>query len=374
MDESRNKPTLELLEQADGLRCAVLGGTWDLSASREALDALLARATKGIPPRHLLWDLRQVERLDHVSAALLWRLWGQQEPAELALRPEHRALFERLAAAPRPETPPTARFAPVLALGKQSIDFAQHLAGIFYLGGQLLLDLLALSWRPRRAPWREWSANLYRSGTTALPITALVGFLIGIVLSYLSAQQLRTVGANVFIVNLLGVSILRELGPLLAALLVAGRSGSSMTAQVGVMRLTQELDALSAMGISHSQRLVLPKVLALATALPLLVLWTNALALWGGMLTARRELGISYQFFISKFPDVVPVSNLWLGLAKGALFGGLIALVACYFGLKVEPNTRSLAAGTTRSVVTAITLVIIADALFAIATSRMGLL
>jgi phospholipid/cholesterol/gamma-HCH transport system permease protein len=108
--------------------------------------------------------------------------------------------------------------------------------------------------------------------------------------------------------------------------------------------------------------------------LPLLVLWTNALALWGGMLTARRELGISYQFFISKFPDVVPISNLWLGLAKGALFGGLIALVACYFGLKVEPNTRSLAAGTTRSVVTAITLVIIADALFAIATSRMGLL
>ncbi len=374
MDDARAKPTLELLEQADGLRCAILGGTWDLSASRTDLDALLARATKGIPARHLLWDLRQVERLDHVSAALLWRLWGQQVPAGLGLRDEHRALFDRLAAAPRPETPPGARFAPISALGRRTIDFVQHLVGIFYLGGQLLLDILALIWQPRRAPWREFSANIYRSGTTALPITALVGFLIGIVLSYLSAQQLRTVGANIFIVNLLGISILRELGPLLAALLVAGRSGSSMTAQVGVMRLTQELDALSAMGISHTQRLVLPKVLALAIALPLLVLWTNALALWGGMITARRELGISYRFFIAKFPDVVPISNLWLGLGKGALFGGLIALVACYFGLKIEPNTRSLALGTTRAVVTAITLVIIADALFAIATSRMGLL
>jgi phospholipid/cholesterol/gamma-HCH transport system permease protein len=374
MGVSRNTPTIELLEQADGLRCAVLGGTWDLTSSRESLISLLSRTTKGIPPRHLLWDLRQVERLDHVTAALLWRLWGRQEPAELALRPEHHALFERLAAAPRREALPANRLLPVSALGQKTIDFTRHLAGIFYLGGQLLLDLFALVWRPRCAPWREWSANLYRSGTTALPITALVGFLIGIVLSYLSAQQLRAVGANVFIVNLLGISILRELGPLLAALLVAGRSGSSMTAQIGVMRLTQELDALTAMGISHSQRLVLPKVLALATALPLLVLWTNALALWGGMLTARRELGLSYQFFISKFPDVVPISNLWLGLGKGALFGALIALVACYFGLKVEPNTRSLAAGTTRSVVTAITLVIIADALFAIATSRMGLL
>ena len=123
-------------------------------------------------------------------------------------------------------------------------------------------------------PWREISANIYRTGAQALAITALVGFLVGIVLSYLSAQQLKTFGADIFIINLLGVSIIRELGPVLAAVLVAGRSGSSMTAQLGVMRVTEELDAMTVMGIPHTVRLILPKVIALAISMPLVVAWT----------------------------------------------------------------------------------------------------
>jgi len=193
------------------------------------------------------------------------------------------------------------------------------------------------------------------------------------VLSYLSAQQLRAFGADIFIVNLLGVSIVRELGPVLAAILIAGRSGSAMTAQLGVMRVTQELDAMSVMGIPHTLRLVLPRMLALAVAMPLLILWTNAVALVGGMVTARLRLGLGIGYFVSALPEAVPIANLWLGLGKGVVFGLFIALIACHFGLRVQPNTVSLGAGTTASVVTAITAVILIDALFAILFSDVGI-
>ncbi len=160
---------------------------------------------------------------------------------------------------------------------------------------------------------------------------------------------------------------------MLLALLVAGRSGSAMTAQLGVMRVTEELDALAAMGISLSLRLLLPKVLALTLAMPLLVLWTSAVALLGGMVSAKIQLGMSYAFFFESLPQVVPVANLYIGLGKGAIFGLLIALVACHFGLRIRPNTESLAANTTASVVTAITLVILVNAVIAVAIRNIGM-
>jgi phospholipid/cholesterol/gamma-HCH transport system permease protein len=239
--------------------------------------------------------------------------------------------------------------------------------------GHVAADALRVVRDPARIPWREISANLYRTGTQALGITALVGFLVGIVLSYLSAQQLRSFGADIYIVNLLGIAIIRELGPVLAAILVAGRSGSAMTAQIGVMRVTEELDALAVMGIPHTVRLVLPKMIALGVAMPLLILWTNAVALIGGMVSAQVQLGIDYRHFIASLPDAVPIANLWLGLGKGVVFGILIALIACHFGLRIKPNTESLGIGTTNSVVTAITVVILVDAVFAIAFSDVGI-
>ena len=249
----------------------------------------------------------------------------------------------------------------------------EHLVSLLILSGQLLLDALYLVGHPQLIPWREISANLYRTGAQALGITALVGFLIGVVLSYLSSRQLQTFGADIFIINILGVAIIRELGPMLAAILVAGRSGSSMTAQLGVMRVTEELDALTVMGIPHSLRLVLPKVLALGIAMPLMVLWTSAIALIGGMVVAEIQLGLGHQFFLSKLADVVPVANLWLGLGKGVVCGMVIALISCHFGLRIKSNTESLGEGTTNSVVTSITVVIVIDAIFAVVFSNVGL-
>jgi phospholipid/cholesterol/gamma-HCH transport system permease protein len=247
-----------------------------------------------------------------------------------------------------------------------------HLRDFMVLQGQLGLDLLRLLRAPASGPWRDLSGNLYRICATALPITALVGFLIGVVLAYLTARQLRQFGADAYIIDILGIGLIRELGPMLAAILIAGRSGSAITAQIGVMRVTDELDAMRVMGISHSYRLVLPRALALAIGMPLISVWTTLAALAGGMLVSNALLNITPTYFVMALPTAVPVSNLVLGTVKSVVFGILIALVGSHFGLRVKPNTQSLGEGTTASVVTAITAVILVDALFAVLFKDVG--
>ena len=354
----------------------ILRGTYTLSTLEQHIPILTTEfSAYAQRNEEIYWDLTQIEQMDATGGILLWQAWNAQRPKYLALRPEQMKIFERLEKLPAAPSPNSDDLLwPLTALGKVALLLWTHIADIIALIGQLLFDIKYLICHPKRIPWREISANLYRTGAQALGITALVGFLIGIVLSYLSSKQLQMFGADIFIVNILGVSIIRELGPMLAAILVAGRSGSSITAQLGVMRVTQELDALTVMGIPHSQRLVLPKIIGLGIAMPLLVIWTSAIALLGGMLAAQIQLGLSYQYFISTLPDVVPIVNLWLGLGKGIICGMTIALIACHFGLKIKPNTESLGEGTTRSVVTAITVVIIIDAMFAIVFSDVGLM
>ena len=217
------------------------------------------------------------------------------------------------------------------------------------------------------------SGHLFRIGATALPITALVGFLIGVVLAYLMSLQLRQFGADTFIVNILGISLIRELGPVLAAILIAGRSGSAITAQIGVMRVTEELDAMRVLGIAQGYRLVLPRAFAMALAMPLITVWTTLAALLGGMLAADLVMGVTPAYFFAALPLAVEVSNLTLAIGKSVVFGLLIALIGCHYGLRVEPNTESLGRGTTASVVTSITMVILVDALFAIVFKDVGI-
>lgn len=353
-----------------------LAGRWTLRALGGAEAALLQRLAEYGARPETSWNCLGIETLDSTGALLLWRTWGRRLPPLLLIRPEHLQVFERIAAADRePVEPAVQRLRPadwLVALGMLMLTLGRHLRDFVALLGQLILDFLHLLRHPADLPRKEISANIYKSGARAMPVTALVGFLIGIVLSYLSALQLRQFGADVFIVNILGLGIIRELGPVLVAVLVAGRSGSAMTAQLGVMRVTEEIDALATMGVARSLRLVFPKVVALAVALPLLVLWATAIALFGGMVAAQLQLDIGYGFFLETLPKAVPAVNVWIGLAKGFVFGIAIALVACHFGLRVRPNTESLSASTTASVVTAITLVIVIDAIFAVATRGIG--
>ena len=364
-------PDVRVAEDHQGQPWVTVSGAWNLRALAPLLPALESRLAE-TPSAG--WDLSQVTTLDHAGALLLWRAWGGRLAEPLNVKPEHAALFSRLKTHDDSKRvqPRRGLRNPVRLIGLGALKFVDHLQSFVALLGRVSIDLVMLTRHPGRVPWKEISANIYRTGAQALGITALVGFLVGIVLSFLSAQQLRTFGAEIYIVNLLGVAVIRELGPILAAILVAGRSGSAMTAQIGVMRVTEELDALAVMGIPHTLRLVLPKMLALALAMPLLVLWTNAMGLVGGMVSAQLQLGISWRYFVSSLPAAVPIANLWLGLGKGVVFGMFIALIACHFGLRIKPNTESLGQGTTSSVVTAITLVIMIDAVFAVLFSDVG--
>ncbi len=361
---------------AEGRRWLRLAGEWRLMALAARYATLNAELTTQAADSSLGWDIRNIQSLDSVGAMMLWRAWGHRFPDNLETRDELEPVFARLyasskmkEAAPGPALP----WEWIATIGTLSLHLWRHLVDFTGLVGQVVLDAWQVIRAPREGPWRESSANLYKSGVRAMPVTALVGFLIGIVLSYLSALQLKNFGADIFIVNILGMGIIRELGPVLVAVLVAGRSGSAMTAQLGVMRVTEEIDALATMGVSRSMRLVFPKVAALAIAMPLLVLWTSAIALMGGMVSAQFQLDISYGFFIETLPKVVPVANLYIALAKGVTFGIMVALVACHFGLRVRPNTESLSSNTTASVVSSITVVILVDAVFAIATRSIGL-
>ena len=360
----------------------VLSGCW--TAARLAESAVWPRIQTDLaacarPPASGAewgqWDLRPLERLDHTGAQVLWNAWGHQWPTQLLLSDGQRSMLARVArySVVPPKANPKTLWQMFLKLGALVWLGIDHGRDLMRLVGQLLLDTLKLARAPHRGPWRDVSGHLYQIGTTALPITALLGFLIGVVLAYLMSQQLRQFGADAFIVNILGLSLVRELGPVLAAILIAGRSGSAITAQIGVMRVTEELDAMRVLGIPQGYRLVLPRAMAMALAMPLLTVWTTLAALFGGMLAADLTMGVTPAYFYEALPRVVQVSNLYLALAKSAVFGLMIALIGCHYGLRVKPNTESLGQGTTASVVTSITMVILVDALFAVVFKDIGI-
>ena len=383
MSMDPSTPRIEQQDTAQGPLFVVLGAwtaadlthkpVWDaLTAQLKGLGSAPAGAEKS---PSVGWSLKQLEKLDYLGAQLLWNHWGRDWPEPIELEPSQRAVLETVAKfAVSPVPIAKADWTqPLAALGGRALAFADHLKALVRLIGQFLLDLIRLVRHPRQGPWRDLSGHLYHIGATALPITALVGFLIGVVLAYLISQQLRQFGADAFIVNILGISLIRELGPVLAAILIAGRSGSAITAQIGVMRVTEEIDAMRVMGIARGFRLVMPRALALAVVMPLISVWTTLAALLGGMLAANVAMGVTPSFFIQALPAAVEVANLTLATAKSIVFGLLIALVGCHYGLRVKPNTESLGQGTTASVVTSITVVILVDALFAVLFKNVGI-
>jgi len=371
-------PRIEQQDTPQG-RLFVVQGAWTAAgltgeAVWTALTAQLQGLKEGLSSP-AGWNLEQVGKLDHLGAQVLWNHWGRDWPAQLQLEPNQRAVLETVAKfstePPKRRKPDWSE--PFILLGTRVLRLLDHLKGLVRLIGQLLLDVIRLVRRPQEGPWRDLSGHLFHIGATALPITALVGFLIGVVLAYLISQQLRQFGADAFIVNILGISLIRELGPVLAAILIAGRSGSAITAQIGVMRVTEELDAMRVMGIPRGFRLVMPRALALAVVMPLISVWTTIAALLGGMLAADISMDVSPSYFVNSLPAAVDVANLSLATGKSVVFGVLIALVGCHYGLRVKPNTESLGQGTTASVVTSITVVILVDALFAVLFKSVGI-
>jgi len=349
-------------------------GAWTFNGMKERNDELVSRFAEleKQAPERVAWDLTGISELDDAGA--VWLAGALRGAPNVEAAPRFREMISQVDQGLLVQKE-RERFDPlwvVDAIGRQTFGAAIQIRDGIILLGQLAIDGVWLARRPRELPLREFSANIFRAGVAALPVSMLVGFLVGIVLTYLSALQLKRYGADLLVINIVGVGVVRELGPMLASIIAAGRSGSAITAQLGVMRVTEEVEALSVMGISITSRLVLPKVLALAIALPLVTFCTDVAALAGALLVSRFTLGISPEAFLQRLPEALEVVNFWIGIGKSAAFGFAVAFVSCHFGLRVLPNTDSLAAGVTQSVVAAITIVIIMDAIFAIALRNVG--
>ena len=367
-----NRATVQCRVDGDGSIQIEILGRWDIRAVRERPRELFERL-RSVGKPEARWDLTQIKDIDAAGATVIWQAWNRTRPSNLLLRPEDEWLMDNLATLPLKRSADSIDARARVDVWRSVLDMLAATADIIALLGTVALDSVDLLCSLRDIPGREIAATIFRSGAQATAISGLVGFLIGIVLSYLSGEQLSDMGVPSYVVNLTGFAILRELGPLLAAILNAGRSGSAMTAQIGLMRVTGELEAMSVLGISHVRRLIVPKAIGQLLALPLVVVWTDLTGIVGGMLGARLQLGIAFRDYLHGLVQLVPQSNIWFGLGKGALFGLLVALISCHFGFGIRPDTESLSAGTTRAVVTALTIVLLVDAVLAIVFSHVGM-
>lgn len=359
------------------LRC---GGAWTLRQLATA-ERAIASVTARPASEPLTLDLRGLAAIDTVGAVLLLdlaeRIGGAPDrvavrgtPARLA--PFFDAVAHQRGFANEPDPSEHDPLMPLVRLGRTTLgilDEARELTGFF---GLLIVSLGRIIVRPRRLRLTSTIHHMETTGIDALPIVGLLALLIGIVISYQAADQLRLYGAEVFVVNLVGISILRELGVLICSIIVAGRSGSAFTAQIGTMKVNQEVDAMETMGLDPIETLVLPRVIALVLVLPLLTFYTNMLALAGAALMVDQVLDIPFNQFREQLNFAIVPSTFYAGMIKAPVFAFVIAMVGCYQGLKVTGSAESVGRLTTLSVVQSIFLVIVIDAIFSIFYSAIG--
>lgn len=272
--------------------------------------------------------------------------------------------------APRPDDP---LVAVVLRIGRETVRIGREVADLLSFLGLtviVLLRSLAMPWRIRAVPL---IAHMEQTGLNALPIVGLISFLVGVVLAYQGADQLARFGAQIFTVNLVAVGVLREMGILLTAIIVAGRSGSAFTAQIGTMKVNEEVDAMQTLGLDPMEVLVMPRVFALVLVLPLLTFYADVMGLLGGAVMATLVLDISFFQFVRQLSDAVTLWTFWVGIIKAPLFAFIIGMIGCYEGLQVSRSAESVGRQTTRAVVESIFLVIVLDALLSIFFSFIGI-
>src|ERR1044071_7986896 len=261
----------------------------------------------------------------------------------------------------------------VQRVGAATVALGRQLRTHSAFGGVVVLEVLGLLRRPGRFRAKETVAQFEAVGLDAIPIVALVTFLIGVVFAYLLGVQAQRYGANIFVVDGVGLAMCRELSPLLAAVIVAGRSGAAFTAQLGTMKVQEEIDAISTLGLSPVQVLVIPRLAAIVVALPLLAFVGDAAGIGGGMVVAALQLGISPAAFLERLHATLPENYLIIGLAKTPVFAAFIGLIACRMGLLVARDARSVGINTTSTVVQSIVWVIVLDAVFAVVFQYLGI-
>ncbi|RFA31036.1 hypothetical protein CAI21_03435 [Alkalilimnicola ehrlichii] len=344
--------------------------------------APLDRRFRDLPlPDDIRWQLntQAVHDMDTAGALLLFRILEHYRAHNKAVDSKrlphaHRALLELIQRRFAEQQLADEQKPGILErLGKSSVKILFGAADFLSFIGEFTLDTLPRLLRPWQIRGRQIIAEIYKAGVSALPIVGLLAFLMGVVIAYQGGIPLEQYGANIFLVELVAITMLREMGPLLTAIIVAGRTGSAYAAQIGTMRITDEIDALRSLGVSQYEVLALPKLIGLIVALPLLSLFATAVGIFGGMLIADSLFGVDYQTFLRRMPESLANSHFWVGMIKTPIFACIIALTGCYYGFRVEGSAESVGRATTVSVVQGIFLVITADALFSIVFSMLDL-
>jgi phospholipid/cholesterol/gamma-HCH transport system permease protein len=262
---------------------------------------------------------------------------------------------------------------PIERIGRSAVAAVQEASGLLGFVGESAACFAGSVGHPTRIRWRPILFNLHSAGLSALPIVALLSFLLGIVVAYQGADQLRQYGANIFVADLIGLSMLREFAPLITAIIIAGRSGSAYAAQIGTMAVTEEIDAMRTIGMKPLEMLVLPKAIALVIAMPLLTAAADVCGVFGGMIMARVKLDVSFAEFIHRLLKAVSTTSYLVGIGKAPVFAVIIVMVGCFQGFRTQGGADSVGRQTTRSVVQSIVYVIVADGLFSIAFSALDL-
>lgn len=350
-------------------------GDWTVNTLDDVMQTL-GKYTGDLQNMPIRWDVSAVRKIDSAGIVLhiqcIDALASQQCPVELTGQATaFRELYELMRPMVTPHSPdkPSYRerlISPLASLGKSAVNTWRDMLEFLTFIGENFIALLLSLLRPSTIRYKSIVKNIEEAGVRALPIIALTSFLIGVVIAYQGAVQLEKFGANIFIVDMIGISITRELAPLITAIVVAGRTGSSYTAQLGTMKITEEIDAMRIMGFEPHLFLILPRVIALMIAMPLMIFFADIIGILGGMIVSHVHLNISYTEFIDRLQNVLAVKHVWIGLIKGPFFAWLIAITGCYRGFQVSRNTESIGRYTTISVVNAIFLVIACDAIFSV--------
>lgn len=383
MESARSqKARIERLKSMDGIIMLKSFGDWTIDALQDAAEILEQFSGAG-RNASIQWDVSHVGRADSAGLMLFIQCCDLLKSNHCAfevigVKREHEKMYRLL----RKYAPGdsggkpafSARFLkPLNGIGKNSAAFILNMTAFLAFVGENFVNLLYSLLHPCSIRFGAIVKNIEEAGVRAIPIVALTSFLIGVVIAYQGAVQLEKFGANIFIVDMIGLSIARELAPLITAIVVAGRTGSSYTAQLGVMKITEEIDAMRTMGFDPHRFLVLPRIIALMIALPLMIFFADIIGIFAGMFISHIYLHLSYAEFLHRLQTVLGVKHVWIGICKGPFFAWLIAAVGCFHGFQVSKSTESIGRYTTISVVNAIFLVIACDALFSVIFTELGI-
>ena len=362
IDGADNAATLRLTGR---YTLARIGGVYDRLMADVAAHGNIAKI-----------DLSAIERIDTVGAWLVGRLVQASGAEIVGASPEATTLIAAVGEADQPVSIRPDRVSPfvrvISEIGSSVRSSLGELAGLLALFGGMILSSLSLIRHPGRIRWTAVVMRFESVGIHALGIVGLMCFLIGIVIAQQGATQLRQFGMEIFTINLVGRASIRELGLLMTAIMVAGRSGSAFAAQIGTMKLTEEVDAMRTIGVSPMEALVLPRVMATTLMMPLLGFYASIMAVIGGGLFCWVGLDIPPLTYIQRLREIIPMTDLWAMLIKAPVFGMIIAVTGCYHGLQVKSNAEEVGLRTTAAVVQGIFLVIVLDAFFAVFFTAIG--